>query len=253
MRRTPNWKLLTTCWFLMIAGHVTSPASGDKDKEEEPASPYSFEKTFTESTESTPEGFAAASGTWRVDGKEKALLIVPQPIVEGRIEFWPELRESTGTIYARTRAITTRPIRPRMGVALFGENGFQFRIAAGHDRIELARRGEVIVDQPFRWKEGESYHLELTVEKTGENDSGTLWMVSGRVWDKGGKRPDSPILTHRTTSDELEFPLAGKPGLVATPYSGDPIYFEEVWLFKGTYDELQEKLSKEKKKDDTGS
>jgi hypothetical protein len=86
--------------------------------------------------------------------------------------------------------------------------------------IELVRRGEVLLSRPFPHDPSELQQIELSVRSERQH-----WIVSGRAWKDGGNRPDKPIFEHKVFAVELLFPLAGRPVLLATPFSGEPVSF----------------------------
>lgn len=227
------------------------PDAGEAEPGEEEASEASEEGSGTDDVEDSekgeddeggkednekekltlPQGFDAVAGTWGAREKGGPLFLAPEPLVEARVEFGPEQREEPATIVARASGSMLRPLRPRMGVGLYGANGFQLRLAGETDRAELVRRGEVLAHAPCDWEEEVIFLFELSVEAESGN-----WLVSGRIWREGEDRPENPLIRVKAWADELLFPLAGRPALVATAFSGAPVHFHGVKVSGPDYD-----------------
>ncbi len=171
--------------------------------------------------------FTIKKGLWKVGENPKCFQISAEPLVEGRIEFGPSYRETELTLLVEGWAKSGKRIYPRMGIGLFGKNGFYLRVFPAQKRIELVRRGAVLTKAPFAWKSEEHYLFELSVKEDGDD-----WKVSGRVWPKDKDRPEKPQLEHTACSDELLFPLAGRSSAVATAFAGLPVSFNRVEIYK---------------------
>ncbi len=221
-------------WMTFLASGISQD---DKKKDEdevrkEPPSPFLFDAKFPSTTESTPDNFTARVGKWSVDGSKKAIRIAAEPTVEGRVEFGPEIRESGATVITTAKVEKgDSPITPWMGVGLYGKNGFSLRIAIGAKKMELVRRGEALALKKFDLDLEKPCHLELLVKENGAN-----WDISGRVWQDEDSRPEKPQLNYKAFGDELLFPLAGRPFLLATPFGGKTVYFSEAKVLKGEYE-----------------
>ncbi len=178
---------------------------------------------------SVPGGATVVSGKWSVDAGAKKLKVAPEPLLDAWLEFGPEIRERGATLVAVGRAPGGGRLQSRFGVGLYGRNGFQLRLVAARQEVELVRRGAVLLRKPFAIDPEELCHLELSVR--GERGH---WIVSGRVWTKEGQRPEAPLFEYKIFGVELQFPLAGRSVLVATPFSGEPVAYAEATVYHGT-------------------
>lgn len=169
---------------------------------------------------SLPGGTSVVKGSWSVDAAAKKLLAAPVPLVDAWLEFGPEIREKGATITASGLAPGGGRLPSRFGVGLYGKNGFQLRLVPVRQEIELVRRGEVLLSRPFPHDPSELQQIELSVRSERQH-----WIVSGRAWKDGGNRPERPLFEHKVFAVELLFPLAGRPVLLATPFSGEPVSF----------------------------
>ncbi|MEM1441742.1 MAG: hypothetical protein AAGF67_05335, partial [Verrucomicrobiota bacterium] len=151
-----------------------------------------------------------------------------EPLEISWLEFGPEIREKGSTISALGRAPGEGRLRSRIGVGLYGKNGFQLRIDQGKQVVELVRRGIVLKLVDFASDPETLYEMELSVVEDGED-----WTVSVRVWTYETERPEDPLFSHHAFGDELLFPLAGRACLVATPFSGEPVQYAIAKVYDG--------------------
>ncbi len=175
--------------------------------------------------ESTP-----LSGKWTVDAAAKKLEVAPEPLVDSWLEFGPEIREKGATVVASGRAPGEGRLKSRFGAGLYGKNGFQLRFVPATQEIELVRRSVVLLKKPFPVTQEDLCHLELSVKAERNH-----WLVSGRVWKGEEKRPDEKAFEYKIFAEELLFPLAGRPTLFATPFSGEPVSFASAKVYYGEF------------------
>ncbi len=169
---------------------------------------------------SIPGGATAVAGKWSIDAGTKSLQALPEPLLDAWLEFGHEIREKGAVITLTGRAPGDGRLLSRFGAGLYGKNGFQIRTAPARGGIELVRRGAVLLRKPFPIDPDKTLHLELSV--TGERRH---WIVFGRAWPEGADRPDKPLFEHKVFAVELEFTLAGRPVILATPFSGEAVEF----------------------------
>jgi len=179
---------------------------------------------------SLPGGTTRKEGAWSVVADAEKLRLAPEPLVVGWLEFGPEIRERPATVVATARAPGDGRIQSRMGVGLYGENGFQLRAVLVRDEVELVRRGAVLLRRSFPLEPGEFHDMELAV---GEEED--EWVLTGRVWRHEEDRPAEPLFRRRVFFDELKFPLAGRTALVATPFAGEPVDYSAARVYDGVY------------------
>ncbi len=235
--------LSIVCVFFLSLANAQDEKEKTEDKKTERKADFSVAVKGDEQTLSSE--FTAKAGKWQVGESPKCFQITAEPLVEGRIEFGPSYRDTELILLVESWAKSGKRIYPRMGIGLFGKNGFYLRAFPAQKRIELIRRGVVLTKAPFAWKSGGHYLFELSVKADGED-----WKVSGRVWPKKGVRPDKPQLDYKAWSDELLFPLAGRSSAVATAFSGLPISFNRVEIYKKEEEPAPD--AEGVKKDDSG-
>lgn len=197
---------------------------------------------------SYPGGSTPKAGKWGVDADAKKLKVSATPLVEGWMEFGPEIREKGATMTAIVRGPGEGRLQSRFGAGLYGGNGFQLRVVQVSDRLELVRRGEVLQEVAVEVVPGQAYHLELSVLEDEAN-----WKIAGRIWPYESSRPEKAMIQMRFFSDELLFPLAGRPVITATPFSGEPVSFLGATAYFGEFvtpdPEVEEEPDEDPEKD----
>jgi hypothetical protein len=197
-------------------------------------------KSSTEGTE--PADGTIQKGGWTIAGSPARIQMKPLPLCEGWFAFGTEIREKGATIRSRGQAPDKPRIQSRIGVGLYGKNGFQLRLVPARQEVELVRRGAVLAKKALPLDAALTYEMELSVAAEG-----TAWVITGRVWEEGGERPVDELIRHKIWNDELLFPLAGQAALVATPFSGKPVSFSGAEVYLGGPPEEQEKTPLEVK------
>ena len=208
--------LLLVLWSLSFYGYPQEKKEGEPEKKD-------LKPIFEGGSD--PSLFTKVSGNWQsAKHKGKAVLSLgPEPVQECRTEMGPYLRSYNVSISAKVFSKQKSRIKPRMGVGLFGKNGFILRLAPGQKRIELVQYGEVIAEAPLQWKSETWQFLELTV--TGETHH---WQVSGRTWGDSQSKPELPTLEKAVYPSEVTHPVSGRAFLTGSPFSGYPILYDEV-------------------------
>lgn len=248
-------------WFaafvlVAVVGWSLCPLSAEDDAEKEekaeekkpePPKVAGFLDIANSSEGSHPGGSTVVRGKWSVDAEAKKLKLLPEPLIDGWLEFGAEIREKPATIQASVRAPSEGRIQSQMGLGLFGKNGFQMRAVIVNDEMELRRRGAVLLSKEFPLDSETLYRMELTVDSEGEDSNN--WIVTGRIWPDGEERPGEPLFSYKAWGDELLFPLAGRPAIEAIPYSGEAVVFAGAKAWFGPEPDLEvEKRTEEEDK-----
>lgn len=210
--------------FVLLTGFVLgSTTAAEKPPAPAPSPDLAKLDLANSAAGAIPGGAVAVAGTWAVDPGTKALQAQPAPLLDAWLEFGPEIREKGAVIAVTGRAPGEGRLRSRFGAGLYGRNGFQIRTSPAQGGVELVRRGATLLRKRFDLDPGKPLHLELSVQAERQH-----WIVSGRAWPEGAERPDKPLFEHKIFSVELQFPLAGRSVLFATPFSGEAVEFSEA-------------------------
>ena len=113
---------------------------------------------------------------------------------------------------------------PRFGVGLCGVMGYKLRINQASRSLELYLGDDVVAKAPYKWKSGAWAHVVMQLTKSPDGK----WSVQGKAWTEGDTAPDAWMIEHAVSED----PISGRPSAWATPYSGLPIYLDDLKVEK---------------------
>ena len=255
-------------WLTLLCLPLTGLAQEEEPKAEAPKDPnIVFSAGFQGEgiqAGNTPSSFEVISGTWEIvelkDGRplapetevepeskdepkaddpkeedppsglqEGAFQALGEPIVDGEVRVGPFLRDQGARITARVRSSVEGRLLPRFGLALHCPIGYRLRVVPAQGHIELQKAGgneePPVQTTPFEWRPDEWWFLELIVQQSGDHGA---WTVEGRVWPESGERPEDAPLSYIATDGAL----GGKAALLATPYSGKAILFDDIEVKK---------------------
>jgi len=181
-----------------------------------------FSEDFSAHPAGQPPDLMVLEGSFTVEAEEAGnhlLQVSPDDLTDATIQLGPSLR-SGGELIVRVKGFQMRRSFPRFGIGLHGLSGFRLRVVPAARTLELTRQDEVIQSIPFTWSPGQWHLLRLRVEAL---DNGR-WSVSGWAWPEAAEAPRDALLEY--ISEEVR--LEGKSSLFGTPFSGQPIQFDDV-------------------------
>lgn len=205
------------------------------------------EKIFSESFDGRevgafPEDYIILEGDWKVvpapaaieansnvkeENENRCVMVPGDPLDQFGFLYGDYLDAG---VASRGRVYATRKGRrfPSFGLGLHGVGGFQFRVSPSKRKVEILYNDEIVVSEPYRWNgSGKWTHLEVSLIHTKddgrENDSES-WVFQGYVWGEKEKKPKQAIIQFVT----FEEPFGGESSVLGVPYSGTPIYFDDL-------------------------
>lgn len=147
------------------------------------------------------------------DGENRAVKLPGNPVRRFGFLVGPVMT-GKGSINAHVRSEGRGRRYPQFGVGLMGIRGVRLQVAPAKNAINLFLNNQVIASTEFNWKAGVWVELGLSVH-------GNLAM--GNVHIDGAK----PV----TVSARLPSPAPnGRASVWGTPYSGEPIWFDDLLL-----------------------
>jgi hypothetical protein len=169
--------------------------------------------------DSVPEEFLIQDGAFGVkeEANNKFLELPGTPLESYGLFFGPNTKENTA-VSARIFGTSKGRRAPTFGVGLNGVAGYKLRVSPGKKAIELYRGDEVKASVPFEWRSGKWTFLQLRVVKTGAE-----WKLEGKVWTDGEKESAATSINW----NDKEEPPQGRAMIVASPFSGTPIRFDD--------------------------
>ena len=105
-------------------------------------------------------------------------------------------------------------------VSLNGVGGYKLQVSPAKKALELYRGDDLKATVPFEWKSGTWTLIKLQVRLISDG----AWKVEGKAWEQAGKEPDAWAINF----DEKEAPTAGRASIWGMPYSGTPIWFDDL-------------------------
>ena len=172
-----------------------------------------------------PEGLEFAVGEFIVkqDGANTFLELPGAPLESYSVQFGPV---ETADVAVKARILGTMKGRrgPTFGVGLNGIGGFKLQVSPGKKAVELLKDQETKASAEFDWKSGVWTQLRLQVRKIKDGE----WKIEGKAWPQGRPEPKDWAVS----IDEKEEPIAGRASLIASPFSGTPIGFDDLRVEK---------------------
>lgn len=168
---------------------------------------------------SAPNDFLILEGDFAVqelDGN-KVLYLPGTPLSDYGALFGTSASDGL-QIQAQIKSENQKRLFPRIGVGLCGVNGYKLYIVPSKRMLELSLNKETVVEIPFKWISNEWSSFRLQIRKVDEQ-----WIVEGKAW-QGEEEPKEWMIVHQTAVQ----PASGKSSVWGTPYSSQPIYFDNI-------------------------
>jgi hypothetical protein len=170
---------------------------------------------------SVPDEFLVMDGQFAVREHEgnKVLELPGAPLETYGFLMGPAQKEGLA-VSARFHGTSRGRKFPTFAVSLNSVGGFRLRVAPAKKAVELVKNDAPVVSVPFEWKSGVWTSLKLQIRKAAEG----LWKVEGKAWLEGQSEPDAWTVVW----DEAQEPVNGRPGAWGSPFSGTPIWYDDV-------------------------
>jgi len=208
-----------------LAKWIATNLEKDKDRpgtQTEPATKPLFENDFEKAEPGKlPDDFMSLNGEFvvRAEAGNKFLELPGAPLDSYAVQFGPA---ETVDVAVSARIFGTSKGRrfPTFGVGLNGVSGYKLQVAPAKKTLELLKDQDVKTSVVFDWKPASWTHLRLQVRKIKDGE----WKVEGRAWQQGASEPNEWMIS----CDEREDPIAGKASVLGSPFSGTPIWFDDL-------------------------
>ncbi len=182
-----------------------------------------FAQDFSKATD-VPEDFMVLNGEFKVvaDAGNPVLELNPVPLDTYSFLFGPTAKEGQ-VVRARLKSATKGRQAPTFGVGLGGVTGHVLRLAGTKKQIELVRDDVVQASAPSDWKSDTWLWFHLQVRPVGG-----AWMIEGKAWADGTPEPKDWQISFK----EEKAPVSGRPSAWGMPYSGKPVFFDDLSVMK---------------------
>src|SRR5262245_39428595 len=176
-----------------------------------------FEKT---EVGKVPEDFLVLDGGFTVKEAEgKKFLELPgAPLETFAVQFGPA-RSNDVSVSASFKGTSKGRRFPVFGVGVCGVAGFKLQLSPAKQALEIYRDADLKASVPYQWASGKWISLQLQVRMNGPN----AWLVEGKAWDKEKTSPNQPTISF----ESKESPLPGRCSVFGSPFSGEPIAFDD--------------------------
>lgn len=168
-----------------------------------------------------PKDVFVVDGTIQVTSQDgnKVLTVQPDPITDASAQLGVS---AAGEASIQAKVLGTKRGRssPKFGVAVHGMSGHRLLLNAPKRQLELVKNDEVLATAPFTWASGAWVWLKLEA-KRGE---GEAWQITGKAWAADAIEPAEASIKHADQGLKGQ----GKVSLWGTPYSEQPIHFDDI-------------------------
>lgn len=168
-----------------------------------------------------PKEVFVVDGTIKIAAREgnKAIVIDPAPITDASAQLAVSAAGNASieaSIFATKRGRST----PRFGVSVHGMSGYRLLVNPAKKALEIVKNDQTIATVPFTWTDGAWLKVKLEAKK-GEGDA---WSISGKAWAADAAEPAEALIKH----DDKGLKGQGKCAIWATPFSGEPVFFDDI-------------------------
>lgn len=176
-------------------------------------------------TGKVPEELMVLGGEFvlKAEGTNKVLELPGAPLDSYGVQFGPAEKDEV-SVSARIFGTAKGRRTPTFGVGLGGVGGWKLQISPAKKAVELLKDLEAKTSVPFDWKSGGWTQLRLQIRKVKEGG----WKIEGKAWPQGEAEPKEWLIS----ADEPEEPVTGKASILASPFSGNPIWFDDLLVEK---------------------
>ena len=170
---------------------------------------------------SLPADFLVLEGQFSVKEQDgnKVLELPFGPLDSFGFLFGPKEKDNV-SVQARIFASAKGRRFPVFDVGLNGLGGYKLRVSPAKKQLELYRGTVQKAAVPLKWTSEKWTRLDLRVLAAGEAE----WKVEGKVWQDGSEEPKEPLIVFV----DKQAPTRERASIGATPFSGEPIYFDDL-------------------------
>lgn len=168
-----------------------------------------------------PKEVFVVDGTLKIGARDgnKAIVVDPNPITDASAQL-AESASGNATIEARVLALKRGRSTPRFGISVHGMSGHRLIVNPAKKLLEIVKGDQTLASVPYTWTADAWMKLKIEAKK-GE---GTAWTITGKAWPADGAEPAEAQVKY----DDKNLKGQGKCALWATPFSGEPVYFDDI-------------------------
>lgn len=162
-------------------------------------------------------------GTIKIAARDgnKAIVIDPNPITDASAQLAISASGSA-SIEAKILAIKRGRSTPRFGVSVHGMSGHRLIVNPAKKTLELIKNDQTLATVPFAWTSEVWVKVKLEAKKSADD----TWLITGKAWPADAAEPAEALIKH----EEKTLKGQGKCAIWATPFSGEPVFFDDIRL-----------------------
>jgi hypothetical protein len=170
-----------------------------------------------------PKEVFVVDGTIRIGARDgnKAIVIDPNPITDASAQLGVSA-SGNASIEARILALKRGRSTPRFGVSVHGMSGHRLIVNPAKKSLDLMKNDQTLASVPFAWTSAAWVKVKLEAKKGADE----AWTITGKAWPAEAAEPAEPLITHAEKSLKGQ----GKCAIWATPFSGEPVYFDDIHI-----------------------
>lgn len=168
-----------------------------------------------------PKDVFIVDGTIKIATRDgsKAIVVEPNPITDASAQLAVSAA-GNASIEAKILALKRGRSTPRFGVSVHGMSGHRLIVNPAKKLLELVKGDQTLASAPYTWPSDAWLKLKLEAKK----GDGTAWTITGKVWPADAAEPTEPMVKW----DDKNLKGQGKCALWATPFSGEPVFFDDI-------------------------
>ncbi|HRK12939.1 MAG TPA: hypothetical protein PK490_01560 [Prosthecobacter sp.] len=170
-----------------------------------------------------PKEVFVVDGKIQITAKDgnNAITVLPEAVTDASAQLGSS---AAGESSIQARVFSARRARsnPRFGISVHGMSGHRLILNPAKRQLELHKNDEILATVPHSWTSEAWVWLKLEARR-GEGDA---WHIHGKIWEQGAEEPAEPQIKHEAKGLKGQ----GKPGIWGTPYSEQPIHFDDIQI-----------------------
>jgi hypothetical protein len=170
-----------------------------------------------------PKEVFVVDGTIKIAARDgnKAIVIDPNPITDASAQLAVSAN-GNASIEAKILAIKRGRSTPRFGVSVHGMSGHRLIVNPAKKSLDLMKNDQTLASVPFAW----TTEVWVKVKLEAKKEAGDAWSITGKAWQADAAEPAEPLIKHAEKSLKGQ----GKCAIWATPFSGEPVFFDDIHI-----------------------
>ena len=171
-----------------------------------------------------PDEFLTLNGEVTITGTPNRFAQLPaEPLEAHGLMFGPAMVDGL-RVAARFQGEAKGRQAPSFGVGLNGMSGYRLVVKPAEDKLLMLRNETTVAEAEYQWSPGQWTYLQLQLRPL----PGLQWAVEGKAWADTQLEPTDWTLIWK----EADKPLAGRPTVWGTPFSGQPIAVDDLRVWR---------------------